>query len=98
MNLKNGDDHSSVNPALERRQISDLCKEERWDRQLAMSNNSKIGNRSYDSDECLEAIEQALQDMAREGLIVDSGRREWNELTGRYDIVCASIDAGGMDE
>ena len=52
-----------------------------------MSNNFKIGNRSYDSDECLEAIEQALQDMAREGLIVDSGRREWNELTGRYDIV-----------
>ena len=52
-----------------------------------MSNNFKIANRSYDSDECLEAIEQALQDMAREGLIVDSGRREWNELTGRYDIV-----------
>ena len=38
-------------------------------------------------DECFEAIEQALQDMAQEGLIVDSGRREWNELTGRYDIV-----------
>jgi len=38
-------------------------------------------------DEYFEAIEQALQDMAREGLIVDSGRREWNELTGRYDIV-----------
>ena len=38
-------------------------------------------------NECFEAIEQALQDMAREGLIVDSGRREWNELTGRYDIV-----------
>jgi len=51
-----------------------------------MSNNFKIGNRSYDI-ECFEAIEQALQDMAREGLIVDSGRRKWSELTGRYDIV-----------
>jgi hypothetical protein len=35
----------------------------------------------------MEAVEQALQDMAREGLIVDSGRREWSELTGRYEIV-----------
>ena len=37
--------------------------------------------------ECLEAIEQALQDLAREGRIVDSGRRTWSELTGRYEIV-----------
>ena len=51
-----------------------------------MSNKFEIGNRSYDI-ECFEAIEQALQDMAREGLIVDSGRRKWSELTGRYDIV-----------
>ena len=38
-------------------------------------------------DEVVEAIEQAFQDLAREGRIVDSGRRTWSELTGRYEIV-----------
>ena len=38
-------------------------------------------------EECIEAIEQAFQDLAREGRIVDSGRRTWSELTGRYEIV-----------
>jgi hypothetical protein len=42
----------------------------------------------YDRDsEIYDAIEQAFQSLAREGLIVDSGRREWNELTGSYEIV-----------
>jgi hypothetical protein len=39
-------------------------------------------------EECIEAIiDQALQELAREGRIVDSGRRAWNELIGRYEIV-----------
>ena len=35
----------------------------------------------------IEAIDQALQNLAREGRIVDSGRRTWSEVTGRYEIV-----------
>ena len=38
-------------------------------------------------EECIEAIDQAFQELAREGKIVDSGRRTWNELIGRYEIV-----------
>jgi len=32
-------------------------------------------------------INQAFQELAREGRIVDSGRRTWNEEMGRYEIV-----------
>jgi hypothetical protein len=38
-------------------------------------------------DDAIEAIEQAIQDLARDGLIVDSGRRRWSARTGRYEIV-----------
>jgi len=39
-------------------------------------------------EECIdEAINQAFQELAREGLIVDSGRRTWNEQIGRYEFV-----------
>ena len=63
-----------------------------------MSNNFKIANRSYDSDECLEAIEQAFQDMAREGLIVDTGHRRWSERTGRYEIVWVASEFAHRDQ
>jgi len=36
-----------------------------------------------------EAIEQALQKLAREGLIVDTGRRRWSKRTRSYQIVWA---------
>jgi hypothetical protein len=34
-----------------------------------------------------EAIEEAFEELAAEGRIVDSGMREWNPRTGRYEIV-----------
>ena len=34
-----------------------------------------------------EAIEQALQKLAREGLIVDTGRRRWSKRTHSFQIV-----------
>ena len=34
-----------------------------------------------------DAIEQAIQDLARQGLIVDTGRRRWSERTRSYQIV-----------
>jgi hypothetical protein len=45
-----------------------------------------------------EAIEQAFQDLAREGLIVDTGRRRWSALTGRYEIVWAAREFAGRDQ
>jgi hypothetical protein len=38
----------------------------------------------------LEEIEEAIKQLAREGLIVDSGERRWSERTGRYEIVWKS--------
>ena len=38
-------------------------------------------------DGAIEAIEQAIQDLAREGLIVDTGQRRWSERTRSYQIV-----------
>jgi hypothetical protein len=34
-----------------------------------------------------EDICRAIQDLAEEGLIVDSGRKKWSERTGRYEIM-----------
>jgi len=42
---------------------------------------------SWPLEEVDDAIEQALQDAARKGLIVDSGRRRWSERTRSYQIV-----------
>ena len=39
------------------------------------------------NDDTIEAIEQAIQDLAREGLIVDTGERRWSERTRSYQIV-----------
>lgn len=54
-----------------------------------MSNKFEFGSQAIDdaADVSREAIQQAIQDLAREGLIVDSGRRRWSERTGRYEIV-----------
>jgi hypothetical protein len=41
-------------------------------------------------EELIEAIDQAFQELAREGRIVDTGRRTWSELTDRYEIVWAA--------
>jgi hypothetical protein len=42
------------------------------------------------AEEIEEAIQEAFQRAAREGLIVDSGKRRWSERTGRYEILWES--------
>jgi hypothetical protein len=49
-------------------------------------------------DDAIEAIEQAIQDLARDGLIVDSGRRRWSDRTGRYEIVWAASEFAHRDQ
>ncbi len=34
-----------------------------------------------------EDICQAVQDLAEQGLIVDSGRKQWSKRTGQYEIL-----------
>jgi hypothetical protein len=36
------------------------------------------------------AIEAAIQDLVKKGLVVDSGQRRWSQRTGRYEIVWES--------
>ena len=35
-------------------------------------------------------IEEAIQDLVRKGLVIDSGQRRWSQRTGRYEIVWES--------
>jgi chromosome segregation and condensation protein ScpB len=44
-----------------------------------------------------DAIEQAIQDLAREGLIVDSGQRRWSERTRSYQIVWVAREFADPD-
>jgi hypothetical protein len=62
-----------------------------------MSDNFEFVSRPDSADDD-DAIEQAIQNLAREGLIVDSGRRRWNELTGRYDIVWVDREFADRDQ
>src|SRR6476659_3875297 len=66
------------------------------DRRKAMSTNFRplrnIRKRPAavpEEKEKYEAIEQALQKLAREGQIVDTGRRRWSKRTRSYQIVWA---------
>jgi hypothetical protein len=53
--------------------------------------STKFGFRGWPLDEAdddaIEAIEEAIQDLAREGLIIDTGERRWSERTRSYQIV-----------
>jgi hypothetical protein len=49
-------------------------------------------------DDAIEAIEQAIQDLAREGLIVDTGQRRWSARAGRYEIVWAASEFAVRDQ
>ena len=60
-----------------------------------MSNKFKFG--SWPLDEVDAAIEQAIQRLARKGLIVDSGRRRWSERTGSYQIVWVAREFADPD-
>jgi hypothetical protein len=44
-------------------------------------------DRPADPAEIQLAIESAIQDFARKGLVADSGQRRWSERTRRYEIV-----------
>jgi hypothetical protein len=60
-------------------------KHPKKERHAAMSDKFELGN--WPLDEVYDAIEQAIQDLAREGLIVDTGERRWSERTRSYQIV-----------
>ena len=47
-------------------------------------------DKSADPAEIQLAIEEAVQELVRKGLVVDSGQRRWSERTGRYEIVWES--------
>ncbi|OIQ72121.1 hypothetical protein GALL_462550 [mine drainage metagenome] len=51
-------------------------------------------NRSADPIEIQLAIEAAIQDFVRKGLVADSGQRRWSERTGRCEIVWEYTAAG----
>jgi hypothetical protein len=43
-----------------------------------------------DPAEIQRSIEEAIQDLVRKGLLIDSGRKNWSQRTGRYEIVWES--------
>jgi hypothetical protein len=43
-----------------------------------------------DPAEIQRSIEEAIQDLVRKGLLIDSGRKKWSQRTGRYEIVWES--------
>jgi hypothetical protein len=51
-------------------------------------------DRSADPAEIQLAIEAAIQDLVRKGLVVDSGQRRWSKRTGRYETVWESAIFG----
>ena len=56
-----------------------------------MSTKFEFGSRPVDEVDH-DAIEEAIRDLARQGLIVDTGHRRWSERTGRYEIVWAASE------
>jgi hypothetical protein len=48
----------------------------------------------FESAPSLEGIEQILENLAKEGLIADSGRRRWSKQSGCYKIVWVVTAAG----
>lgn len=42
-----------------------------------------------------ELVQEALEALAREGLIADSGRRRWSDRTGRYEVVWVAAECAG---
>jgi hypothetical protein len=43
-----------------------------------------------DPAEIQRSIEEAIQELVRKGLVVDSGQRRWSQRIGRYEIVWES--------
>ena len=53
-------------------------------------------DRPTDPAEIQRSIEEAIQELVRKGLVVDSGQRRWSQRTGRYEIVWEYTAAGKM--
>ena len=51
-------------------------------------------DRAKDPTEIQRSIEEAIQELVRKGLAMDSGQRRWSQRTGRYEIVWESKVAG----
>jgi predicted Zn-dependent protease len=51
-------------------------------------------DRPTDPTEIQRSIEEAIQDLVRMGLVVDSGQKRWSPRTGRYEIVWESTVFG----
>jgi hypothetical protein len=62
-----------------------------------MSDNFEFVSRPDNVDDD-DAIEQAIQDLARQGLIVDTGRRRWSERTRSYQIVWVAREFADRDQ
>jgi hypothetical protein len=50
--------------------------------------------RPTDPAEIQLVIEEAIQDLVRKSLVVDSGQGRWSQRTGRYEIVWESTGFG----
>jgi hypothetical protein len=45
-------------------------------------------------DRFLERVREAIAELARDGRIIDTGRRKYSKRTGRYEIVWAAVPTG----
>jgi hypothetical protein len=51
-------------------------------------------DRPADPAEIQQSVEEAIQDLVREDLVIDSGQRRWSERTKRYEIVWVATGDG----
>ena len=52
-------------------------------------------SRSRPIEDIHDAIQEAIEALARDDRIVDTGRRRFSERTGRYEIVWAAVEHAG---
>jgi hypothetical protein len=45
---------------------------------------------AIDENNMYESVNEAIQELAREGKIYDTGKKRWSERTGSYQIVWAA--------
>jgi hypothetical protein len=64
----------------------------------ARAMSDKFEFASWPLDEVNDAIEQAIQNLARQGLIIDTGRRRWSERTRSYQIVWVAREFADRDQ
>jgi hypothetical protein len=62
----------------------------RWYNAEAAVHKSKLKH----LDDLDYAIFSAIEILVKEGFLVDTGKREWSERTGRYEIVWVRTEPG----